>query len=229
MPSTPVVSPSAQLGEGVRLGAYVVVHDDVVVGDRVVVQDGAVLGKPGRPSRLHERPPVSEPLRIGDGSFVGAHAIVCAGASIGADCVVGDAAFVRERAVLGDGSLVGSHTIVDFDVTLGERVSVQSRVYLTATAILEDDVFVGPGVTTTNDDTMARHPPGAPLRGPVLRRACRVGGGAVLVPGVEIGEEAFVAAGAVVTNDVPARAFVMGVPARKVRQVCEGDLLERWR
>ena len=81
---------------------------------------------------------------------------------------------------------------------------------------------------TTNDHTMARHAPGEPLRGAVLRRACRIGGGAVLVPGVEVGEEAFVAAGAVVTNDVAPRAVVMGVPARQVRQVPDEDLLERW-
>jgi acetyltransferase-like isoleucine patch superfamily enzyme len=89
-------------------------------------------------------------------------------------------------------------------------------------------VFVGPGVTTTNDDTMGRHPPGVPLAGPRLRRACRVGGGAVLTPGVEIGEEAFVAAGAVVTRDVGDREVVMGVPARVVRRVGDEDLFERF-
>jgi acetyltransferase-like isoleucine patch superfamily enzyme len=75
---------------------------------------------------------------------------------------------------------------------------------------------------------MARHAADAPLRGATFRRACRVGGAAVLVPGVEIGEEAFVAAGAVVTNNVPARAVVIGVPARVIRQVPDEDLLENW-
>jgi acetyltransferase-like isoleucine patch superfamily enzyme len=84
-------------------------------------------------------------------------------------------------------------------------------------------------VVTTNDDTMGRHPRGERLQAPTLKRACRVGGGAVLVPGVVIGVEAFVAAGAVVTADVPDRAVVMGVPARVVREVGEEDLLERWR
>jgi acetyltransferase-like isoleucine patch superfamily enzyme len=80
----------------------------------------------------------------------------------------------------------------------------------------------------TNDDTMARHGPETPLRGVTLKRACRVGGGVVLTPGVVVGEEAFVAAGAVVVRDVPERAVVMGVPAQVMRQVDEEDLLERW-
>ena len=108
-------------------------------------------------------------------------------------------------------------------------MKVQTGVYLTAWSEVEDDAFVGPGVTTTNDDTMSRHGDDYPLRGARLRRACRVGGGVVLVPGVEVGEEAFVAAGAVVTRDVPARAVVMGVPARVVGEVPDADLLERWR
>jgi acetyltransferase-like isoleucine patch superfamily enzyme len=102
-------------------------------------------------------------------------------------------------------------------------------VYVTAETVVEDDVFIGPGVVMTNDDTMGRHPRGERLRGPVLRRGCRVGGGAVLTPGVVIGEEAFVAAGAVVTRDVEAREVVLGVPGRAVRRVGEEDLLERWR
>jgi acetyltransferase-like isoleucine patch superfamily enzyme len=125
--------------------------------------------------------------------------------------------------------VVGRGSAVDFGARVGARVSIQTNVYVTALTVVEDDVFIGPGVVTTNDDTMGRHDRGEPLRGPCLRRACRVGGGAVLVPGVEVGEEAFVAAGAVVTADVPARAVVMGVPARVVREVPESDLIERWR
>jgi acetyltransferase-like isoleucine patch superfamily enzyme len=72
---------------------------------------------------------------------------------------------------------------------------------------------------------MGRMDAGRPLEPPRFRRACRIGGGAVICPGVEIGEESFVAAGAVVTRDVPSRAVVMGVPARHVREVPDPDLL----
>jgi UDP-2-acetamido-3-amino-2,3-dideoxy-glucuronate N-acetyltransferase len=72
---------------------------------------------------------------------------------------------------------------------------------------------------------MARLDAGQPLDAPTLRRACRIGGGALLTPGVEIGEEAFVAAGAVVTRDVPPRTIVMGVPGRPLGEVPEDQLL----
>ena len=79
---------------------------------------------------------------------------------------------------------------------------------------------------TTNDNFMGRTEKRLELlRGPVIRRGARIGGGAVLCPGVEIGEEAFVGAGAVVTKDVPARVVVVGSPARVLREVPDDELL----
>jgi len=219
-----------QLADDVQLGAYVVIHPGTVVGAGCVIQDNVVLGKPPKlaahSSAPREAPP---PLVLSTGAVVCAGAIVFAGASLAEGAIVGDQAFVRERAVIGPGSVVGRGTAVDNDVLIAARVRVQTDVYVTAGTVIEEDVFVGPGVTTTNDSTMARHAPDEPLDGPLLRRACRIGGGVVLCPGVDIGEEAFIAAGAVVTGDVPTRAVMMGVPARKVREVKDEDLVERWR
>ena len=156
-------------------------------------------------------------------------AVLYAGARVGAGAIIGDQTQVRERATIGAGSVVGRGSSIDFDAHVGSRVRIQTGVYVTGGSIVEDDVFLGPGVLTTNDHTMGRHARGEPVAGPVFRRACRVGGGAVLVPGVVIGEEAFVAAGAVVTRDVGDREVVMGVPARVVRRVPDEDLIERWR
>jgi acetyltransferase-like isoleucine patch superfamily enzyme len=172
---------------------------------------------------------VGERVEIGDGAEIGGHVVIHEGARLGERCRIGDHAQIRGGAVIEADSIVGKGSSVDPGVMVGRRVSIQTNCYLAAGSLIEDDVFMGPGVTTTNDDTMGRHGPGYELRGCVLRRACRIGGGAVICPGVEIGEEAFVAAGAVVTADVPARAVVMGVPARRVREVADEDLLERWR
>ena len=218
-----------QVGRGVSFGAYVVVHDGTTIGDGCVIEDHAVLGKRPRLAPGSSAAGEVSRLELGKEVKVCSGAVVFAGAQVQEGVILGDQSFVRERSRVGTGSVIGRASTVDNDVYVGARVRVQTGVYLTAFTIVEDDVFVGPGVITTNDDTMSRHSVEAPLRGATLRCACRVGGGVVLTPGVEIGEEAFVAAGAVVSCDVPARAVVMGIPARVVREVPAEDLLERWR
>jgi UDP-2-acetamido-3-amino-2,3-dideoxy-glucuronate N-acetyltransferase len=217
------------IGAGVSFGAHIVVHDGTTIGQGCVIEDGAVLGKRPRLARGSSAGGEVGDLTIGERVTVCSGAVVFAGARIEDEAILGDQCFVRERSTVGAGSVIGRGSVVDNDVSVGARVKVQTSVYLTAFTIVEDDVFVGPCAMSTNDDTMARHGEHYALRGATLRRACRVGGGAVLTPGVEIGEEAFVAAGAVVTKDVPARAVVIGIPARVVREVGEQDLLERWR
>jgi acetyltransferase-like isoleucine patch superfamily enzyme len=224
-----VLGKDVLIGERVTFGAHVVVHEGTVIGEDCVIEDGAVLGKRPRLARGSSAKGEVAALELGAGVTVCAGAVVFAGAKIGDNTILGDQSYVRERSSVGAKSVIGRGSVVDNDVRVGARVKVQTNVYLTAFSVIEDDVFVGPGAITTNDDTMSRHGSETPLRGATLRRACRVGGGAVLTPGVEIGEEAFVAAGAIVTRDVPARAVVMGVPARVVREVGEQDLLERWR
>jgi acetyltransferase-like isoleucine patch superfamily enzyme len=225
----PLIGAGARVGEGVSFGAYVVVHEGTLIGEGCSIEDHVVLGKRPRLARHSGARGEAGALELATNVSVGVGAVVFAGASIGSEVILGDQSYVRERTSIGEHSVIGRGSVVDNDVQVGARVRVQTNVYLTAFTVVEDDVFVGPGALTTNDDTMARHGPEMPVRGAILRRACRVGGGAVLTPGVEIGEEAFVAAGSVVTRDVPARAVVMGVPARVVREVPPEDLLERWR
>ena len=228
------LAPGAVVHEGVRLGAATtvgvaaVVHAGTEIGADCLIEDGAVLGK-----RPRLRPGSSAAgelgiLTVADGVTICAGAIVYAGATIDSRAIIGDHAQVRERAQIGAATVGGRGSTVDFDARVGERVSIQTGVYVTGGSVVEDDVFLGPGVTTTNDSAMGRHPPGEPLAGPTFKRACRVGGGVVLTPGVVIGEEAFVAAGAVVTRDVGEREVVMGVPGRVVRRVGDEDLRERW-
>ncbi len=228
-------APGLLLGEGVELpasvevGGHVVIHAGTVIGERCRLGDGAVLGRaPVLGSRSTASQAALPPLDLCPGAAVGAGAVVLAGARIGEGAVVGDQAHVRERARVGEESVVGRGSAVDNDVTIGARVKVQTGCYLTAYSDVEDDVFLGPGVVTTNDHAMGRHPRDEPLHGAVLRRACRIGAAAALLPGVEIGEEAFVAAGALVTRSVPPRAVVMGVPAQPIREVPDEDILERW-
>ena len=225
-----LVGEGVQLPDDIEIGANVIIHPGVRLGAQVRIQDAAIVGKAlvlSRQSQAELREP--DPTEIGDGATVAAGAVVVAGAVIGAGVFVGDQAHVRERARVGADSAVGRGSAVDNDVVIGERVRIQTGCYITAFSVVDDDVFIGPGVFTFNDNAMGRHEKGAPIYGAKLRRACRVGGGALILPGIEVGEEAFVATGSVVTRDVPARTLVMGSPAKRVRDVGDEELLENWR
>jgi acetyltransferase-like isoleucine patch superfamily enzyme len=207
-----------------------VIESGVRVGEGSVIEHHAVLGKVPRLARRSAAASTAAgELSLGRAVTVCSGAVVFAGAWIGDEAILGDQSYVRERAAVGAGTKVGRGTCIDNDVVVGARCSIQTSVYLTAHSVVEDDVFIGPGAVTTNDNTMGRRAKVSPMPGATLRRACRVGGASVLLPGVEIGEEAFVAAGAVVTRNVPPRAVVIGSPARVVREVPAEDLLERWR
>ena len=224
-----VIYGGVSVGSGSSIGVGAVLHAGTQIGERCLIEDGAVLGKrPRLRAGSSAAGSTDQPLEVADDVKICAGAVVYASATIGVGAIIGDQSQIRERSVIGAGSVVGRGSTVDNDVLIGDHVLIQTLVYVTGGSVVEDRVFLGPGVTTTNDNAMGRHPPGAPLDGVTVRRAARIGGGVVLTPGVEIGEEAFVAAGAVVIRDVGPREVVMGVPARVVRRVADEDLIERY-
>ncbi len=189
--------------------------------------ENAVVGKQPAlsPRSTAKREPLP-PTEIGDGTLISTGAIVFAGTRIGERVVVGDQSCVRERVTVGDDVVLGRGTLVENDTTIGAMARIQAEAYITAYSTLEEHVFIAPCVVTTNDNFMGRTEKRHALRkGPTIRRGARVGGGAILCPAVEIGEEAFVGAGAVVTKDVPPRVIVVGNPARVLRDVPEEELL----
>lgn len=205
-----------------------IVYPGSVLGEGVKVLENAVVGK--QPSLSPRSTAKREPLPpavIGDGTIVSTGAIVFAGARIGARVIVGDQACVRERVDIGDDVVVGRGVLVENDTTIGALTKIQANAYITAYSTLEDNVFIAPCVVTTNDNFMGRTERRHELiKGPTVRRGARVGGGAILCPGIVIGEDAFVGAGAVVTKDVAPRMLVVGSPARVLRGVSADELLE---
>ena len=205
-----------------------IVHDGTILGDGVRVLEHAVVGKQptlGATSTARRDP--LPPARVGDGTVVSTGAIVFAGTTIGANCIVGDQSCIRERVELADNCILGRGSLIENDTTVGEGTRIQAGAYITAYSTLEEDVFIAPCVVTTNDNFMGRtEQRRALMKGPTIRRGARIGGGAILLPAVEIGEEAFVGAGAVVTKDVPARKLVVGSPARVLRDVDPAELRE---
>jgi acetyltransferase-like isoleucine patch superfamily enzyme len=205
-----------------------IVYPGTVLGEGVKVLEYAVVGKqPSLSPRSTAKPTELPPAQIGDGTVVSTGAVVFAGSQIGARVILGDQSCVRERVVIGDDVVIGRGSLVENDTTIGAMSKIQAEAYITAYSTLEEQVFIAPCVVTTNDNFMGRTERRHALRkGPTIRRGARVGGGAILLPGVEIGEEAFVGAGAVVTKDIEAGMLVVGSPARVMRPVAEDELLE---
>ncbi len=240
------IDPTARLGEGVTIGACVVIEADVEIGEGTrignhvticagtrigagsLVADFALLGKrPVLAKSTTAKGGELPGLILGERCSVGSHTVLMAGSELGDECIVGDGAGVRERCRIGAQVVVGRSVTVENDTSIGDRTRIQTGAYVTAYVTIEEDCFIAPMVVTTNDNYMGRTEKRFDsLKGATVRRGARIGGGAHLLPGVEIGEEAFVATGAVVTKDVPARTVVMGVPARVVRDVPSDELLE---
>ena len=204
-----------------------IVYPGTVVGEGCRILDYAVVGKqptlsPRSTAKREELPP----LELGAGTIVSTGAVVFAGTTVGERVVVGDQACVRERCTIGDDVVIGRGSLVENDTSVGALTKIQAHAYITAYSLLEENVFIAPCVITTNDNFMGRTEQRHELvKGPTIRRGARVGGGAVLLPGIEVGEEAFVGAGAVVLHDVAAHAVVVGSPARQIREVPEEELL----
>ena len=154
------------------------------------------------------------PARLGAGAIVRAYTIIYGDVSIGDGFRTGHHALIREHSTIGHYVLVGTSSILDGNLQIGNYVSIQSRVYISTHSQIGDYVFIGPGVVFTNDKYPLRQRPSYRPLGPVLADHVTIGGNATLLPGVHIGEGAMVAAGAVVTHDVPPWTLAVGSPAR---------------
>jgi UDP-2-acetamido-3-amino-2,3-dideoxy-glucuronate N-acetyltransferase len=160
--------------------------------------------------RIHETAEVSDQAHIGQGTRIWHQAQI------------------RENARVGHNCIIGKGVYIDHDVVVGDNVKIQNGAFVYHGTTLEDGVFIGPGACLTNDKYPRAVLPTGELKGAddwqvepiIVRRGASMGARAVVLPGVVVGRYAMIAAGAVVTRDVPDHGLVQGVPARLVGYVC---------
>ncbi|MCK4789417.1 MAG: hypothetical protein KAV87_37085 [Desulfobacteraceae bacterium] len=221
-----VILDDAQIKDNIYIGHNVVIHEGTRIGDGSFIDDGCILGRIPR-SGAFSRSKASKdlpPLEIGSNCVISAHVILYRGTKIGNEVMIGDLVSIREENVIGDNTIIGRLISMEPRTVIGQRVRTAAVTHLTSDMTIGDDAFIGSHISTTNDNQMGRGTTGK-YKGPQIKRGARIGSNSTLLPGVVIGEEALVAAGAVVTRDVPDRKIVMGVPARVVRDVPEDELL----
>ena len=224
-----IVKENVRIGRGCVIGNNVVIHSDSIIGSNVRIDDNSVIGK--LPMKAANSATTKDaalpPCQIGDDCIVGTSVVIYRGCSIGCKVLIADLSSVRENVRIGNGTIVGRGVAIENFCTVGEYCKLETNVYLTAYSTVEDRCFIAPCVATSNDNFVGRtkerfkH-----FKGLTLRKGGRIGANATILPGKEIGEDALVAAGAVVTRDLQPRKIYAGVPAKELRGVPDPQLLE---
>lgn len=210
---TSSISPKATLGRGVRVGPFVVIHDNVSVGDGTFVDSHAILG--ATTADYYVDPDAYDAARcsVGRGSVIRSHCVVYAGVTIGDDFGCGHHVTIREGAQIGNGVRVGTLCDLQPEVTIGNHARLHSNVFVAKGSTIEDLTWLFPYALLIDDP----HPPSDECtHGPTIRRFAVVGARSTISASVEIGEGAVVGASSLVRHDVPAGAVVVGTPARVV-------------
>jgi acetyltransferase-like isoleucine patch superfamily enzyme len=130
---------------------------------------------------------------------------------------------IREKCQIGSGSIIGSGTILDSGVSIGKDARIQSSNFIPPKIILGDNVFLGPGVRFANDP----YPVSSELTKTIVEDNVIIGIGAIILAGIKIEERAVIAAGSIVTKDVPSNHVMMGTPARRVMSREEYDMKQK--
>jgi len=229
---TALISKQAKIGANVSIGPFAVIgaatigsntiiHSHVVIGDAVEIGEdveifaGALIGREPKGAGAASRPvQFVKRLKVGDQCSIGPHAILYYDVEIGEQTLIGDGASIREQCRVGSRCIISRYVTVNYNTIIGDRVKVMDLTHLTGNMVLEDDCFVSCLVATVNDNVV-REGFGDHVVGPVVGAGAIVGGGAVLLPKVQIAEGAFVGAGAVVTRNIDAGEIWVGNPARQ--------------
>ncbi|HUV36311.1 MAG TPA: DapH/DapD/GlmU-related protein [Patescibacteria group bacterium] len=180
----------------------------VKLGRNAIIDPEAIVGY------LSPRRGVSEELTIGPEARIRSGSVLYAGSIIGGHLETGHNVVIREENTIGEHFSIWNNSVIDYGCTIGDNVKIHCNIYIAQFTVIEDGVFMAPGVTIANDIH-----PGCPdsrdcMRGPVLRRECRIGVNVTILPYVEIGERTLVGSGSVVTRDLPSGVVAYGNPAR---------------
>lgn len=223
-----VIRNSVCIGKDVVIHPHVVIYPGVIIDDGVEIFPGTVIGKtPKGAGTLARTPQYEQRVRIGAHSSIGPHAVIYYDVEIGSYTLIGDGASIREQCRIGSHCIISRYVTINYNTTVGDRTKIMDLTHVTGNCKIGNDVFISLTIGMTNDNMAGKAIyEENRVKGPIIRDGASIGAGATLLPGVIIGENAFVGAGSVVTRDVPADVVVMGVPARIVRPVMEQHMKE---
>jgi acetyltransferase-like isoleucine patch superfamily enzyme len=209
---TALVSPQAEIHDGVCIEAYSIVHPNVVIGENSTVGSFCEIGYP---STLAE----GKALTIGHSSLIRSHSTIYEGSTFGERLTTGHRVTIREKTIAGCNFQVGTLGDIQGDCGIGDYVRFHSNVHIGKHSLIGDFVWIFPYVVLTNDP----HPPSDTSSGVSIRDFAAIATMSVLLPGVKIGEGALVGAHSSVSRDVADGTVVAGSPAK---YICDASKLK---
>lgn len=219
---TAIIHDNVEIGAGVIIHDYVVIYPNTVIGEGCEIFDHCVLGKPPTSPGITSRELKSEypQLVIGKNCILCPGVVLYTGSMIGNNNLFGDFCSIREECRIGNDCIISRNVSVNYNTHIGNSTKIMDNSHITGNMLIGNHVFISVLVATTNDNTMGRMEYNEKnVRGAVIEDYVTVGAAANILPGVNVGENAMIGAGALVTKDVPANKLVMGMPARIVRDV----------
>lgn len=175
-------------------------------GNNCQIQSSCIVGLRYREDCL--------PVKMGNAIVIRAGTIIYGDVQIGDDFQTGHNVMIREKTIIGNHVVIGTNTVIDGNVTIDDFVKIESNCYIPTHTQIGSRVFFGPNVTLTNDRYPLKMRESYSPEGPIIGDGVTLSAGVVVCPGLHIGEDSFVAAGAVVTKNVPPGSMVIGIPGR---------------
>jgi acetyltransferase-like isoleucine patch superfamily enzyme len=213
---------SVHIDQNVILHDFVTIYPDVFIKESVVIFEGSVIGSIPKATPSIKRKILADlkPTQIGRGCTISPHVIVYRDVQIGEDTLIGDNSSIREQCKIGNNCIIGKNVTINYNSVIGDFTNIYDNAHITGNMLIGSHVVIGTSVVTSNDNYMGRFGyDESSIRGPILEENVRIGSGAIILPGVRIGANSFVAAGSVVTKDVPPKKKVMGMPARIIESL----------
>ncbi len=223
-----IIEDDVQIGNNCLIGHNVIIHRGSKIGSEVRIDDNTIVGKePLFAPRSIFKAKKFAPSVIGNNCLIGANVVIYVGSVIGYKNLIADLSTIRENVEIGDLNIIGRNVTIENFVNIGSRNKFETNSYITAYSEVGDYCFIAPAVATSNDNYMGRDKERYKhFKGVTIKTGGRIGVNATILPGKIIEEDAMVAAGAIVTKDVPKEKIVKGNPAYVFRNVDEKQLLK---
>ncbi|OLO37218.1 transferase [Alkalihalophilus pseudofirmus] len=216
-----IIRPEVKIGNNVVIHPRVIINSGVVIEDNVEIFPGAYIGKePKGAGVLARQPQFTKQLVIGENSSIGPNAIIYYDVEIGKQTLIGDGVGIREQCKIGSSCIIGRNVEISYNSIIGNRTRIMDSSHITGNCTIGDDVFISMHVSTANDDTFGQKGYDEKnVVGATVENGAKIGVGAVLLPGITVGEKAIVGAATVVTKNVLPMTLVFGVPGKFIRRV----------